>query len=433
VSSSNTTTTPLGASATYTGTGENVLPYVQVNVALFVRPNTAVSGDGTNAKGSFFFEFSPDNTNWDISVPVVVRSPGLLIPFPLITVGKFFRVRYVNDGGAAAITALGLTETAGTPTAQTAFRLTSYLLTFPTKEIARTLDQQISGSDPVAVVRSVTTGLTPDQLFTNARQTGISTANTTTATLGGGGVFLGTFTECLGFASINLVISSNVASATNGVQIEYSSDGVTVGLIQNFEYTGAIVGAGEVYVLTPPLRWFRIRYTNGGSAQASFLLVTTFEAQAAGIPQASFIGPLSDTTLAALTRGLVIAPNAGGTYGNVQRGTSGGLDTGIVQFEVEAPIKSLITGSSSSLLISGTALQIANPALTNRRSISIKNAPTNGANDVLYIGFSSGVSTTTGYPLGRGDSMDMEIDDTVPIYAIASTSNVRCFWVEVAA
>ena len=120
VDPNNTTTAVLVAGATYTGTATNILIYNQINLNLFARPGIA-AGDVSSAKASLYFEFSPDGINWDTSVPLLIRDPSLVIPIPLINVGKFFRVRYLNDGGVAAIASLSLSDTAGTPTTQTRY------------------------------------------------------------------------------------------------------------------------------------------------------------------------------------------------------------------------------------------------------------------------------------------------------------------------
>lgn len=168
-STANSTALALAAGGSFVGTGEDVSAYNQINLKLYGRPNTIT--DATNAMGSLFFEFSDDNAAWDISVPIVVRTLGVFIPYPLINVGKFFRVRYLNDGGAAAITILGTGETVGTPTAQTVFRLTTYKLPHATTGLARTLDQSVTGSDPVTLTKATIVGQTPDRFFNPLRAT----------------------------------------------------------------------------------------------------------------------------------------------------------------------------------------------------------------------------------------------------------------------
>ena len=163
----NSTTTPLAANATFTGAATDVLGYVQIVVTMKMSPNVVPDGDANTAQGSLYVDFSPDGVNWDIQIPIYVRS-GIFVPQTYIVVERYFRVRYVNDGGASAITDLGLTETADTARNQTAFRLQSYLLRTGTKELGRTIDQSVSGSDPVSVVRAVIMGKDPDSNYVNA-------------------------------------------------------------------------------------------------------------------------------------------------------------------------------------------------------------------------------------------------------------------------
>ena len=98
-STDNTTTTQLGVSATYTGTGEqNQLPYVIVDVE-------------SDQEGTLFLEFSVDGTNW--ASPGASNgyhiSPGNRVVRSALKASRYFRVRYVNGS-----------------TAQSTFRLYTY-------------------------------------------------------------------------------------------------------------------------------------------------------------------------------------------------------------------------------------------------------------------------------------------------------------------
>lgn len=165
-SENNSTTSTLAAGATFTGTGEDISRFVQANISLYFEPNVVPNGDGSTAQGSLWFDFSPDGTNWDTQVPAFVRT-GIFIPYTLVPF-RYFRVRYINDGGADAIAALGLSETAGTPTTQTAFRLQVDFFREATKELGRTIDQSVGGSDPVTLTRTVLMGKNPSNVFLNA-------------------------------------------------------------------------------------------------------------------------------------------------------------------------------------------------------------------------------------------------------------------------
>ena len=92
VSTDNSTTTPLLASGTFTGTSEDVSAYNQIHITLYFEPNEVPNGDLVTAQGSFWFEFSTDNVNFDTQVPAFVRS-GIFIPYTLVVIAPYFRVR----------------------------------------------------------------------------------------------------------------------------------------------------------------------------------------------------------------------------------------------------------------------------------------------------------------------------------------------------
>lgn len=85
----NTTTTPLGAGATYTGTFEqNYAPWVGVSCK-------------TDVAGTLYFDFSNDGSNVDTFPPVGFSvSAGVHEFHTAVKLPRFFRVRFVNAGGA---------------------------------------------------------------------------------------------------------------------------------------------------------------------------------------------------------------------------------------------------------------------------------------------------------------------------------------------
>lgn len=136
ISSVNSTTTPLGSSATFTGTGEDLLSFNEITLNLYATSSAA--------NGTLYFEFSSDNTNWDISIPITISDPTQFVPFPLRVVARYFRVRYAN----------------GT-TAQTVFRLQTIYHKGSAKHLTRTLTQSLASNEPVEVVKAILAGVDP--------------------------------------------------------------------------------------------------------------------------------------------------------------------------------------------------------------------------------------------------------------------------------
>jgi len=97
----NSSTTLLASGATYTGTAElNDAPDVMVVIK-------------SDTNGTVYYEFSVDGSNWDTSLSFVYSTTRINPPHIFVKGGRYFRVRFVNEGGN-----------------QTVFRLNTYYGTF---------------------------------------------------------------------------------------------------------------------------------------------------------------------------------------------------------------------------------------------------------------------------------------------------------------
>lgn len=423
-STANSTATPLTAGATFTGTSEPVLAYNQINVKVYAEPS--------GAKASLFLEFSDDGTNWDISIPNVVRIPTLVIPLPLINVGAHFRLRYLNDGGAAAISALGLYETAGTPTAQTVFRLQTYLLPTPTKELVRTLDQHVQASDPITLVRSIDSGRQPDGDFVNAKADG--TVFTETTPLGAAGVFTSGWFGTDGWRSIELYIATDQVSGSQGIEVHFTEDvevavpNVRPGPKRTFT-AADVVNGFAVFRFAVALNGFRIKYTNGGTVQGAFMMQCNVHVTNVELPQAPMETEVNTTNNMVMTRGALLAANPTGVYASILRSVLGGLRIAVLEHEAETPIKSLVGWQVNQANVGTSAVQIVGSPLAGRRSVALK--ALGGNNAKVYVG-KSGVTTGSGFELSSSEFVVMELDDTAAgIFAIAASGTQRVCWLEV--
>lgn len=104
----------------------------------------------------------------------------------------------------------------------------------------------------------------------------ISAANSSAVTLGGGAVFTGTSVSTLPYGSIFVSVISDVASATNGLSLQQSSNGTNWDITDT--YTVA-AGAAKAVIAPRQAAFFRVVYTNGAGAQASFRLQTILNGQ----------------------------------------------------------------------------------------------------------------------------------------------------------
>ncbi len=111
----------------------------------------------------------------------------------------------------------------------------------------------------------------------------ISTANSSTATLGSGATFTGTFEDVSAFADVSVIVFADVASAANGLKIEWSSDGTNIDEDDLFTIAA---GTGRRYGFGIMSRYVRVRYVNGGTIQAAFRLQTIYHGGSLGEPRA---------------------------------------------------------------------------------------------------------------------------------------------------
>jgi hypothetical protein len=104
----------------------------------------------------------------------------------------------------------------------------------------------------------------------------VSTDNSTTETLAVDGAFTGEWEEITNFGVIVVSITSNVASATDGLCVQFSSDGTVSGIITEDAYTIS-AGATKTFSFQAAAQYVRVVYTNGGTIQTSFNMQTVLK------------------------------------------------------------------------------------------------------------------------------------------------------------
>jgi len=292
VSTVNTTITPLGAGATFTGGIEDIKLYGEITVN--------VAGAPANAPGTFIFEFSPDGINFDISVSRVLIGPSLIAQ-PLRNVLPFFRIKYVNGA-----------------TPQTEFRLTTILHFDPAKPLSRYLDQDLDVNEPVEITRAVAAGKSPDGPFTNMPSSGEVTAQSTSTPLGGSASFnaTGPITDAFGFTAVVVTIISDVPSVNMGVRFQWFADlAATRGLGEStFTYTAQ---PNQAHFQVPRQgRFFRMVYDNNSAAQTTFELVTTLLTGAPPSDVLSIADIIGPATLAQIVKANIVGQREDGDFAN---------------------------------------------------------------------------------------------------------------------
>jgi len=151
--------------------------------------------------------------------------------------------------------------------------------------------------------------------------------NSSVATLGIGAVFTGTATDVSAYATVQVGVISDVASATNGLSLQFSSNGTNWDFVAATTYPGGSVG-----VTVPSGRrekWFRVVYTNGTVGQASFRLSTRLMPSAVELTKRFLSQPPTDSQLSLLCNSVLTGKSVfGNKYINVLTDNAGNLQVG---------------------------------------------------------------------------------------------------------
>lgn len=147
VSSLNSTASPLGANATFTGASEEVTDYSFIGIQVFA--------DQASASLGFKPQYSADGTNWDdgdaYNIPAAAAGNGKFFTFP--PQARFYRVVYSN----------------GT-VAQTMFRLQTIFHRTPIKTSSHRIDDLIDAENDAELTKAIITGKRVDGQFDTLRQ-----------------------------------------------------------------------------------------------------------------------------------------------------------------------------------------------------------------------------------------------------------------------
>ena len=192
----------------------------------------------------------------------------------------------------------------------------------------------------------------------------IDATNSSTAVLGAGAVFTGAAVEITDFAAINVSVFSDVASATDGLEMQFSPDGTNWDHIHVYSVSANI---SYSYNQASEMKFFRIKYTNGGTAQSFFRLQVILKVENVMPSRYTVEQAVRGGQLADIVKGVIYGETTGGGggYVAVKVNPSGALT-------VEADIQNSVlpTGASTS------ALQVtANTSLNDidNNTISINN------------------------------------------------------------
>ena len=237
------TITPLGAGAAFTQAWQDSTTTGAVGIECTVRTDQASGTLG------FVIQETDDTANADFITTLTAFSvaAGVTLTARTPIRARYYRVSYTNGA-----------------TPQGAFELTQ-----TTSSISDTTLAVYSILDPL---------------------------NTSIIPLAGNATFTGTAVDLLLFKAVTVVVFSDVASAIDGLNLEWSQDGTNWDLINP---NNVFADVAQTVQDTIRSRFFRVVYVNGSAAQATFRLQTLLHpaAPGAGVQQLSHHIRVTDSSL----------------------------------------------------------------------------------------------------------------------------------------
>jgi len=171
----------------------------------------------------------------------------------------------------------------------------------------------------------------------------------TTTPLGSGATFTGTAVNILAYNAISVFATADQDSATDGLEIQYSRDGLTDWRTAE-SYT---ILAGAEKFFSPPAFgvYLRVVYTNGAVAQTDFELTTVLRKVPFKWSSHNIETPITDQDDATLTKAVITGKKANGDYDNVSLTNSGNAKVSLEELESQVSEDSNTSLRTASFLI----------------------------------------------------------------------------------
>lgn len=160
--------------------------------------------------------------------------------------------------------------------------------------------------------------------------------NSTTTLLLADAVYTGDGLDILAYNGISVFATSDVSSATQGLEIQYSADGSTNWRCAE---TYTILAGAEKWFSPPSFgKYFRVVYTNGDADQTSFEITTVMRKTPFKWSSHNIDMPITDQDDAELTKSVITGKKPNGDYDNVSLTNGGNMKVSIEEFEDEVSI-----------------------------------------------------------------------------------------------
>jgi hypothetical protein len=160
----------------------------------------------------------------------------------------------------------------------------------------------------------------------------IDTNNSTNTPLGAGAVFPGTGTDVSAFNSVTIQLFADEDSAANGMSFQFSPDNVNWDE-QNDYNLEVSISQTRRFQFPVTARYFRVVYTNGGTAQTAFRVQTILHTSDVLTSIHRLDTGLTNDRSVTVTKSVIAGETSagGGAFVNVKVAPSGSLETNASQ------------------------------------------------------------------------------------------------------
>jgi len=185
-----------------------------------------------------------------------------------------------------------------------------------------TKENQTSGDQKTQLVDSAGNNFDTDNpLFIHGAGE-ISTVNSTSTPLTAGSVFTGTAEDIRDESVIIVTSYSDVASATDGLMVQWSTDGTNWDGSDTFTIPAA---KQKTFTFQPVAQYFRIVYTNGGTNQTEFRLQVSLKSSYVKPSSHRIQDPIIEEDDAELVKSVITGKDPNDVFRNINSTVDGDL------------------------------------------------------------------------------------------------------------
>lgn len=208
--------------------------------------------------------------------------------------------------------------------------------------------------------------------------------NSTTTPLLAAATFTGVATDISAYATIAIVVETDVASAIHGLAIQFSSDNITWHDGEKYTLT-----AGATRFFTPPAqqKYYRLIYTNGGVDQLAFHLHSMLKKTPIKWSSKNINEAIYDEDDAELVKAVITGKRTDGSFDNVNLTNGNNMKISLEELEVGISSNSKAQLNVTQFLADGTeGMKIADSIIPSLKATVSSNRNLQVSTPVRLVG-----------------------------------------------